>query len=121
MSNAPVYHIEPVAFRADPYPDLARLRAEAPVAFVPELGATLITRRNDIFENEKLIEVFSSEQPGGLMTRLMGQNMMRKDGWRWAASRANSMPSRPGMTMSVIRRSKARFFKWRSASAPSAA
>ncbi len=80
MSNAPVYEIDPAAFWADPYPDLARMRAEAPVCFVPQLGATLITRRDDIFVNEKKIEVFSSDQPEGLMTVLMGQNMMRKDG-----------------------------------------
>ncbi|MYM54833.1 cytochrome P450 [Thalassovita mangrovi] len=80
MSNAPVYEIDPAAFWADPYPDLARMRAEAPICFVPQLGATLITRRDDIFTNEKKIEVFSSDQPEGLMTVLMGQNMMRKDG-----------------------------------------
>lgn len=80
MQPAPRYDIDPAAFWDDPYPDYARLRQEAPVAFVPQLGATLITRRDDVFHWEKEIEVFSSEQPGGLMTRLMGQNMMRKDG-----------------------------------------
>ena len=49
MSDAPVTHIDPAAFRADPYPVLARMRTEAPVTFVPELGATLFTRRDDIF------------------------------------------------------------------------
>ena len=53
MSNAPHYSIDPNAFWADPYPDLARMRAESPVAFVPELGATLLTRRDSIAENEK--------------------------------------------------------------------
>ncbi len=80
MSNAPVYEIDPAAFWADPYPDLTRMRALGPVVQVPQLGATLITRRDDIFVNEKKIEVFSSDQPEGLMTVLMGQNMMRKDG-----------------------------------------
>ncbi|MEZ5726856.1 MAG: cytochrome P450 [Burkholderiaceae bacterium] len=79
MSNAPVYDIDVAAFRADPYPDLARMRAQAPIAFVPQLGATLLTKREDVFVNEKLIDVFSSCQPDGLMTRLMGENMMRKD------------------------------------------
>ena len=32
-------------------------------------------------------------------------NMMRRAGWRWAAMRATSMPSMPGMTMSVSSRS----------------
>ncbi len=80
MSDAPVFNIDPAAFHADPYPVLARLQQEVPIARVPELGATLFTRRDDIFEQEKRIDVFSSDQPDGLMTRLMGQNMMRKDG-----------------------------------------
>ncbi|MEM6439598.1 MAG: cytochrome P450, partial [Pseudomonadota bacterium] len=45
MADAPVYEIDPQAFWADPYPDLKRMRAEAPVAFVPQLGAVLMTRR----------------------------------------------------------------------------
>ncbi len=52
----------------------------APAVEVPELNAVLITRRDDIFEHEKRIDVFSSRQPEGLMTVLMGENMMRKDG-----------------------------------------
>lgn len=76
----PTYNIDLNQFWNDPYPDLKALRSDAPVAFVPELGATLITRRDDIFTVEKKINYFSSNQPTGLMTRLMGQNMMRKDG-----------------------------------------
>ncbi len=80
MSNAPVTEIDPAAFTADPYPALAQMRAEAPITYVPQLGATLITRRDDVHQQEKRIEVFSSLQPDGLMTKLMGENMMRKDG-----------------------------------------
>lgn len=80
MSNAPVTHIDPAAFAADPYPALARMRRDAPITFVPELNATLITRRADIHREEKRIEVFSSVQPGGLMEKIMGLNMMRQDG-----------------------------------------
>ncbi|WP_136658821.1 cytochrome P450 [Nitratireductor sp. XY-223] len=80
MSTAPHYDIDPETFWSDPYPDLARMRDEAPIAYVPQLGATLFTRRDDIFTCEKNVEVFSSDQPGGLMNVLMGQNMMRKDG-----------------------------------------
>jgi cytochrome P450 len=77
MSNAPHYAIDVPTFWADPYPDLARMRREAPIAFVPQLGSTVFTRRNDIFSQEKRIDVFSSHQPAGLMNRLMGHNMMR--------------------------------------------
>ncbi|MFV0382689.1 cytochrome P450 [Paracoccus sp. (in: a-proteobacteria)] len=93
MSDAPVYNIDPKAFWDDPYPDLRRMRAECPVAFVPQLGAILLTRRDDIYENEKKIEIFSSDQPDGLMTRLMGQNMMRKDGDPHVTERRAILPT----------------------------
>lgn len=80
MSQAPTFHIDPVAFTRDPYPALKEMRSRSPIAYVPELGAILMTKREDVFLNEKRIDVFSSEQPGGLMTVLMGENMMRKDG-----------------------------------------
>ena len=80
MSNAAIYNIDPIKFNLDPYPDLKAMRRDQPISFVPELGATLMTLREDIFINEKLINIFSSDQPNGLMTRLMGTNMMRKDG-----------------------------------------
>jgi cytochrome P450 len=80
MSNAPVVHLDPAQFWDDPYPTLARMRAEHPICFVPELGATLLTRRDDIHTCEKNVAVFSSDQPGGLMNVLMGKNMMRSDG-----------------------------------------
>ena len=80
MSSAPVVSIDPAAFWADPYPILAEMRMNAPICSVPEIGATLITRRDDIHTCEKNVAVFSSEQPGGLMNVLMGRNMMRKDG-----------------------------------------
>ena len=93
MSDAPRFEIDLKEFSRDPYPDLARMRKEAPVAFVPQLGATLMTRRDAIFENEKKIDIFSSDQPDGLMTRLMGQNMMRKDGASHQAERKAIFPS----------------------------
>ena len=80
MSDAPVVHIDPEAFYADPYPALAEMRRNTPVCFVPELGATLFTRRDDVFAEEKRIDLFSSYQPNGLLSRVMGENMMRKDG-----------------------------------------
>lgn len=76
----PVFDIDPDEFHRDPYPAYQRMRNEAPICFVPQLGAVLLTKRDDIFVCEKNIEVFSSHQPDGLMTVLMGENMMRKDG-----------------------------------------
>ncbi|MBR0775739.1 cytochrome P450 [Bradyrhizobium diazoefficiens] len=80
MSTAPRIDIDPAVFWADPYPMLAKMRKEAPIAFVPQLGSTLLVSRDDISISEKQIDVFSSHQPAGLMNRLMGHNMMRKDG-----------------------------------------
>lgn len=107
MAEAPVYEIDPRTFWDDPYPDLKRLRAEAPVAYVPQLGATLMTRRDDIFLHEKNIEVFSSDQPEGLMTVLMGQNMMRKDGEAHQAERKAIFPTVSPKTVTTVW--KARF------------
>ena len=89
----PDFQIEPQAFWKDPYPALADMRAEASICRVPQLNAVLITRRDDIFRLEKNIEVFSSEQPGGLMTVLMGENMMRKDGEPHKLERKQMNPS----------------------------
>ncbi|SMX46542.1 cytochrome P450 [Maliponia aquimaris] len=93
MSDAPVVDLDPVDLTADPYPALGRLQAETPIAYVPQLGATLITRRDVIHAQEKRIEVFSSHQPQGLMTRLMGENMMRKDGEAHQAERRACFPA----------------------------
>ena len=89
----PVYNISSDDFWRDPYPDLKTLRQNAPIAFVPQLGATLITRRDDIFDVEKKIEYFSSFQPDGLMVQLMGHNMMRKDGPDHMAERKTIFPA----------------------------
>src|SRR3989440_11404625 len=93
MSNAPHFVIDIAKFWADPYPDLARMRREAPIAFVPQLGSTVFTRRDDIFSQEKRIDVFSSHQPAGLMNVLMGHNMMRKDGDAHMSERTAMFPA----------------------------
>src|ERR1700758_5393149 len=93
MSNAPHYEIDVQKFWADPYPDLARMRKQAPIAFVPQLGSTVFTRRDDIFSQEKRTDVFSSHQPAGLMNTLMGHNMMRKDGDAHMAERRAMFPA----------------------------
>ena len=93
MSTAPHFPIDVQEFWRDPYPALATMRREAPIAFVPQLGSTLLTRRDDIFVSEKRIDVFSSDQPAGLMTKLMGHNMMRKDGEAHMAERAIFFPA----------------------------
>ncbi|MDG2277212.1 MAG: cytochrome P450 [Pseudomonadales bacterium] len=90
MSNAPTYSIEPQRFWADPYRDYSQM---PPIVYVPELDATLITRHVDIAVNEKKTNVFSSWQPQGLMTVLMGENLMRKDGRDHMTERKAIYPS----------------------------
>ena len=106
MSIAPYHSIDVAAFARDPYPDLAAIRRDAPIAFVPELGATLVTRRDDIDVCEKNVAVFSSDQPGGLMNVLMGQNMMRKDGEAHAAERRAYFPAVSPKTVRVVWRAQ---------------
>src|SRR3979490_456883 len=93
MAKDPHFDIDVSAFWADPYPALAKMRKEAPIAFVPQLGSTVFTRRDDIFSQEKRAGVFSSHQPAGLMNTLMGHNMMRKDGDAHMKERAAMFPS----------------------------
>ncbi len=93
MSTAPRFDIDVDEFWNDPYPTLARMRRDTPVAYVPQLDGTLLTRRDDIAAMEKRIDVLSSDQPGGLMNRLMGQNMMRKDGAAHTAERSIYYPA----------------------------
>jgi len=99
MPLPPHFDIDPAAFWRDPYPDLARMRAHAPVAIVPQLNATLLCKRDDIFTCEKNVEVFSSYQPGGLMTTLMGENLMRKDGSAHQVERKQLFPSLSPVTV----------------------
>jgi cytochrome P450 len=91
--NAPEVDIDLQEFWKDPYPSLARMRKHAPICFVPQLNATLLALRDDIFVCEKNVDVFSSDQPDGLMTQLMGQNMMRKDGADHLKERRDILPS----------------------------
>jgi cytochrome P450 len=93
VSTAPRIDIDPASFWSDPYPMLAKMRKETPIAFVPQLGSTLLCGRDDISISEKQIDVFSSHQPEGLMNRLMGHNMMRKDGEAHQVERRAIFPS----------------------------
>ena len=87
MEYKPIHNIDVLKFKKNPYPDLQEMRAVNPICFVPQVNATMICDRDSIYECEKNIDVFSSVQPLGLMTILMGQNMMRKDGKAHAEER----------------------------------
>jgi len=98
----PEFRIDLQHFWHDPYPTLAKMRKRSPICYVPELDATLMTRRDDIFSCEKMIDIFSSAQPEGLMTQLMGENMMRKDGSEHLLERRQAQPSLSPRTVKEI-------------------
>jgi cytochrome P450 len=89
----PSVDIDMDAFWHDPYPVLEQLRAQSPVALVPQMRGVLLTRYEDIVTSEKNTAVFSSEQPHGLMNQLMGHNLMRKDGVAHLTERKAMFPS----------------------------
>ena len=93
MTNAPVFDIDMGQFFADPYPTLTKLRNEMPIAFIPQLGATLLTRHADVHKYEKQVDVFSSVMPESLLTKIQGQHMLRKDGEDHAAERKAIFPT----------------------------
>jgi cytochrome P450 len=93
VSTTPRIDVDLASFWNDPYPALERLRKETPIAFVPQLGGTVFANRDDIFVSEKQIDVFSSHQPEGLMNKLMGHNLMRKDGDAHMAERKVIFPT----------------------------
>ena len=100
MPTPPVFNIDPVQFKSDPYPALTTMRRECPIAFVPQLDSILFTCRDDIAVAEKDIAVFSSHQPAGLMNKLMGHNMMRKDG---ADHQVEKKAFFPGISPATVR------------------
>ena len=81
MEDKPIHNIDISNFKRNPYPDLKEMRAVNPICFVPQVKATMICDRDSIYECEKNTDVFFLPfSLKGLMTILMGQNMMRKDG-----------------------------------------
>lgn len=59
----PVIDVSPAELEHDPYPFLAQLRAQAPVAFVPSLGVWLLTRFEDVKRAHNDVERFRTYGP----------------------------------------------------------
>jgi cytochrome P450 len=81
-SPAPVAEwVDPAQLMADPYPSYERLRAEAPVVWVPVLNKYLVTTYAECHQVEMDQEIFSADVSGATMTRALGARpMLRKDG-----------------------------------------
>lgn len=64
----------------DPYPALARLRADEPVAYVAELGLWLITRWDDVEYVHQRADLFTSATEPSWLNSVLGVNMLGSDG-----------------------------------------
>jgi cytochrome P450 len=64
----------------DPYPALARLRAEEPVSWVPVLDGWLVTRRDLCIEVMRDAERFTVDDPRFSTAQVVGPSMLSLDG-----------------------------------------
>lgn len=64
---------------ADPYPIYQRLRAQAPIHWVPAVNRFLVLGYEACHEIELDQQRFSADETGSLMKRSMGHSMLRKD------------------------------------------
>lgn len=63
----------------DPFPILARLREETPVAFVPAADRFFVTRYADVHTVDNDPDTFTANETPSLMKRSMGHSMLRMD------------------------------------------
>ncbi|MCB1000929.1 MAG: cytochrome P450 [Acidimicrobiales bacterium] len=64
----------------DPYPHLARLRTDEPVAFVPDLDMWLVTRWDDVQLVHDRPDLFTSATEPSWLNTVLGTNMLGSDG-----------------------------------------
>jgi cytochrome P450 len=64
---------------ADPDPVFARLRAEAPVCFVPALDMWVVTRWDDVVFVDEHPELFTAATEPSFLARALGPNMLTAD------------------------------------------
>ena len=78
----------------DPYRIYRRLRAEMPVAFVPAVGRTMLTKAADTKAVKDNPALFSSDDPNTPMKRAFhAHTLMRKDGAAHARERGAMAPA----------------------------
>ena len=76
------------ALNRDPYPVYARLRREAPIAWLPAAHINLVTRYDTIKHIDTTPADFPAYDLRSLQIRAMGHSMMRKDGEAHRTERA---------------------------------
>ncbi|GAA4380032.1 cytochrome P450 [Paeniglutamicibacter cryotolerans] len=100
--------VDPAELIADPYAVYARLRTEAPIAWVPNLKRYLVTSYSGCHQVEQDQETFSANVSGATMTRALGaQPMLRKDDPEHAPDR---LPVNPVLRPKSIKESWAPAF-----------
>jgi cytochrome P450 len=96
VSTPTISEITVEALEADPFPIYARLRAEAPVCYVPAVGLHLVTRWDDVQHVATHPEVFTAEVDASPLVRTLGVNVLTVDGPDHARMRAGmDAPMRP--------------------------
>jgi len=65
---------------ADPYPALARLRADEPVSWIPDLGMWLVTRWDDVVMVHERPDLYTSATEPSWLNTVLGKNMLGSDG-----------------------------------------
>ena len=82
------------------------MRKQAPIAFVPQLGSTIFTRRDHIFtqENASTCLLAAASRADECV---IGHNMMRKDGEAHMSERAAMFPAvSPRTVRDTVRNSR---------------
>src|SRR5271165_2500343 len=86
--NTPADLVMLADLEADPHPALARLRAAAPVSWVPALGAWLVTGYDPAVEVLRDAGTFTVDDPRFSTAKVVGPSMLSLDGARHARHRA---------------------------------
>ena len=88
MSGAPAEAVTLTALETDPHPVLARLRAAAPVSWIPVLGAWLVTGYGEAVTVLRDAWTFTVDDPRFSTATVVGPSMLSLDGPRHARHRA---------------------------------
>jgi cytochrome P450 len=88
VSGAPAEAVTLTALETDPHPVLARLRAAAPVTWVPVLDAWLVTGYGEAVTVLRDARTFTVDDPRFSTATVVGPSMLSLDGPRHARHRA---------------------------------
>jgi cytochrome P450 len=88
VPGAPAEAVTLTALETDPHPVLARLRAAAPVSWVPVLGSWLVTGYGEALTVLRDARTFTVDDPRFSTAAVVGPSMLSLDGPRHARHRA---------------------------------